>query len=454
MISSLRKRIAFRHLFWIVFSGIYLVWLLAALRQVPFHPDEATWIYMSRDLDRALAAGPASLCWQPGLTGDPLQVERERAAPLTRDLIGAIRMIAGFPATGVDWNWSSSWEVNFNSGAMPSEDLLFLARLPQAFLLFFAVLLAARIGWRMGGCAGAIAAALLFGLNSQVLLHGRRAMSESALMFGMVLTVTLILEVKASSGRVRRMIAAPVLVGTALALAISAKLSGLLVVPVAIAGIIAMEREFYPLRAVILRILVRLAVMTLAFLIIFLLLNPLYWCHPAAALTAVAGSRDDLLGAQLNALRMSAPGIVLDSLWLRFAAVFYEPFLAPLAFWDIPNYAAATGAAERAYLSNPIQSLTSGGIIPVLWMILIVVGMAVGIADLSKPGFRGRSVVLWVWFLGVLGGILLEIPILWQRYYLPLIPVLGVWGGLGASAIIRWIGGIRNPSGKARPERN
>jgi 4-amino-4-deoxy-L-arabinose transferase-like glycosyltransferase len=436
MTSSLRNRIALRHFIWIALGAIYLAWLLATLHQVPFHPDEATWIYMSRDLDRALADGPATLCWRPESAGDPLQVERERACPLPRDLIGVSRLLTGRPATGADWNWSATWEENALNGALPSEELLFLARMPLALLLFLSVLLMARIGWRMGGTTGAIATTLLFGLNSQVLLHGRRDMSEAALLFGMILAVVLVLEAQAAFGRTRRRFVMPLLVGAALAIAISAKLSGLLVAPVAVVGILAFD-EKRPFGAAILRAAGRLAVMTFSFLAVFLMLNPLYWCHPVDALAAVAGSRDYLLGDQLNTLRIAAPGQVLDSLGLRLAAVVYEPFLAPLSFWDIPNYAKTTAAAESAYLSNPLFSLTAGGLVPALWLILIVVGMAVGIANLAKPEFRGRSAILWVWFLGVLGGILLEIPILWQRYYLPLIPVLAVWGGVGVSVIIR-----------------
>ena len=48
---------------------------------------------------------------------------------------------------------------------------------------------------------GAVTAALMFGLNSQILLHGRRAMSEAGLLFGMILVVAVLLEQRKNAGR-------------------------------------------------------------------------------------------------------------------------------------------------------------------------------------------------------------------------------------------------------------
>jgi 4-amino-4-deoxy-L-arabinose transferase-like glycosyltransferase len=444
MMSALRNRVPTGKILWVVLGGVYLGWLLLTLRQVPFHPDEATWIYMSRDLDRALAGGPASLCWRPESAGDPLQVERERACPLPRLLIGVSRLLAGRPATARDWNWSASWEENARGGALPADELLFLARLPQGLVLFLSVLLMARIGWRAGGSAGAAAAALLYGLNSQVLLHGRRAMSEAALLFGMTLVAALILECLSVSGGKRRGVVLPALVGTALAAAVSAKLTGLLIAPAAVAGMIALE-EPRSVQSVVLRTAVRLGVMASCFIIAFLALNPLYWCHPVDAVPAVAESRNELLTEQVNALRMAAPGQVLDSPMRRLAAAFYEPFLAPPAFWDVPNYSGETAAVESAYLANPMFSLTAREPLPMLWLSLVLIGMTAGILRLARPERRGSMAVLWIWFLGVLAGILLEVPILWQRYYLPLIPVLAAWGGVGATTLIRRLIRFRRP---------
>ncbi len=54
---------------------------------------------MSRDLDRILAGGPCAVCWKPGNESDPLQVQRERDAPLDRYTIGLARIVSGLQAT-------------------------------------------------------------------------------------------------------------------------------------------------------------------------------------------------------------------------------------------------------------------------------------------------------------------------------------------------------------------
>ena len=46
---------------------LYLVFFFATIQQVPFHPDEATQIYMSHDVD-LLFSNPSSLIYHPETT--------------------------------------------------------------------------------------------------------------------------------------------------------------------------------------------------------------------------------------------------------------------------------------------------------------------------------------------------------------------------------------------------
>ena len=54
-------------------------------------------------------------------------------------------------------------------------------------------------------------------------------------------------------------------------------------------------------------------VMLLAFLAVFLALNPVYWCDPLGTLSAVVAERQRLMGDQVQALHSAAPMSVLDS---------------------------------------------------------------------------------------------------------------------------------------------
>jgi hypothetical protein len=415
---------------------VYLLFLLATLPTVPFHPDEATYIFMSRDWDRIISSGPLSVCWSAENKSDPLQTERERDCPLARYAIGFARGIAGLPPAAANWDWSADWDQNLRQGAVPSDAVLILARIPQALLLFAAVCLLARIGWRLGGGAGAVTAAVLFGLNSQVLLHGRRAMSESALLFGMILVMAVLMEQKRESGRGMRRVGFPLLAGAALALAALAKYSGLLLAPVALAGMFFFTGESAP-RKILRRGAARSGVMILGFLAVFFMLNPVYWCNPAGTITAVVAERQRLLGEQVQAMRVAAPMAVLDSIPARLLAPLYEWFIAPPAIWDIPNYADITAAAEKAYLAQPLNSLTVRGTGSVLVVVLAFFGLGwAAVSGLRRDGDPARCIAL-LWFLVVSAGIVAGVPILWQRYYLPLIPAGAVLAAGAVGAIIQ-----------------
>jgi len=316
---------------------------------------------------------------------------------------------------------------------MPSEELLFLARLPNALLLFLATLCLVRIGWRLVGIPGALSAALFFGMNSQILLHARRAMSESALLFGMILAIMIALERQASAASVRRNIILSFLAGGALALAASAKLSGVLVIPAVAVAFLwpdARPRKQHAILAGIAQLSVVLATCGA----LFLLLNPTYLCHPFDAGRAVIAARQTLFNDQVQALRAVAPGQILDSPGLRMLGLFYQSFLAPPAYWEIPNYAAQTALAERMYAAGPLQMLTGGGLINGLWLLLSLTGLAVGVRRLADPAVRRLWIVIWLWLILAGGGILAGVPILWQRFYLILIPPLTVFAGAAVSA--------------------
>jgi hypothetical protein len=433
---SFFSRPAVKAVCWMVPAAGYLGFVLATLPLVPFHPDESTYMYMSGDLDRIFASGPVSICWRAAGAADPLQVERERDCPLARYAIGLARRAAGLPALMTNWDWGATWNENRINGALPPDSLLWTARIPQAVFLFLAVLLMARIGWRLGRIPGAISAALLFGFNSQVLLHARRAMAESALLFGMILVVAVVLEYRPMAAGRFRAWAAPILAGAALAVATLAKYSGLLLAPAALAGMFPAAGGS-SVRRRISNGLARCGVLILVFGAVFLAFDPVLWCDPAGAVSAVVRERGRLMGEQSAALQGAAPGSLLSSSALRLLAVPYELFLAPPAFWDIPNYAAETAAAERAYLAFPLQVLTAGGILAAGFAVLGLIGLGLVMVRAVRRKADAASMVVLLWFVSVLIGILVGVPILWQRYYLPLVPAFAALAAVGVTEIVK-----------------
>ena len=99
----------------------FLALYLSSLGSVPFHPDESTQIYMSRDFDVAvLERNPAALAWTAGQPLTPEMRLRLLDAPMTKYLIGIGRWLRGFtPAdSNVDWVWGATWDEN--RAAIPS----------------------------------------------------------------------------------------------------------------------------------------------------------------------------------------------------------------------------------------------------------------------------------------------------------------------------------------------
>jgi hypothetical protein len=413
--------------FWIVLSGVLLAYLLLGLPAVPFHPDEATWIYMSADWERIMMQGPSAVAWSSARENDPLQWERERAAPLARDVIAWARIIAGRSATPMDWNWSMTWSENEMAGALPDASLLWIARFPQVLVLWMTILLLTRITFRVAGSLGAFTTMVVFGLNGQVLLHARRAMSESLLLFGMVLAVLAAVELAQRKGRSGFW---TLLAGFALAEAVSAKYSGLLAFPVVLVAAMFMAPG-RPVRTWLRRSGITLLILALSGGICFAIFNPFYLSNPLEAAHSVVRAREEFQMEQTAAIQQAEPGWMLTSWPVRTVAMMYESFFAPPAFWDVINYAAITKTSEDAYRTSVWGGIPSLPLLQAVWCLLVLVGLAAGLVRWRNRGMDGPALILWIWFLTTVGGILWAVPILWQRYYLPLIPVLSVWAGIG-----------------------
>ena len=425
---SMRRLMTFAALLtlWTAFAA-FVLW---GINRLPFHPDESTYIFMSRDFDLLVLDGnPSSLIWKPGQAVDAGMRYRLLDAPLIRYLIGLSRSLVGHPATQLpaDWNWSASWEANVRAGALPSASLLFVARLPAALLAAVAPLLVFNLGRRLAGLATGLGAALLYALNSLILLHTRRAMTEGPMLFFMLLAIWLVLRYPRRS----------LLLGLVSALAVAAKLTNLALLPVVILALwtAPLSKESGRVSRPRQRARALLGFAT-AFAVTTFVLNPLLWGAPGAALRAMAHARLELLSAQTNALRSVAPDWVLPGFGSRLLATVYEVYVAPLAFKDVANYAYQTQALELSYLSVPLHhvlrfssvtaSLGSGAVL----LALTLAGMAWGGLALYRRQRSETLTLLWLWTLSTVA-VLSTIPVLWQRYYLPLVPIISLWAAYG-----------------------
>jgi hypothetical protein len=411
---------------WIVWSVIAIITLAYGfgISKVPFHPDESTQIYMSGDLE-LFFNDPTALFWNSDRPADIRQNYRLLDAPLTRDLIGAGRWISGhLPATPTDWNWSLSWDENQAAGALPNHRLLLVARLSVAFLFPFTLYFTYDTARRLAGSLAGWIALLLMAGNALVLLHTRRAMAESVLLF----TIVFFSWGLTSRERYQFWLAIPA------ALAFCAKQSaGVLFIPGLLAVLWPSSRSSAKWDGWKNAILY-----TALFCGVILLLHPVFWSDPYHAVLAAVDARQDLVSRQIDTLAASDPNLALTAMVPRFANTIYQVFLAPVSIADVGNYKDQILPSATAYRSNPIHSLLRGLIPGALMFIVVIFGIIVAIFNSFKnnTGKRREVVLLLLTGLIELAAILAFIPIPFQRYIVPLIPGAVLWAAYGITQMV------------------
>jgi len=375
---------------------------------VPFHPDETTQIFMSGDIE-IFMNNPANLVWREDKNEDPRQIYRMLDAPLTRDFIGIGRAVFDLPSTPVDWNWAVTWDRNNLAGALPSADLLKTGRFSVAWLFPFSLILTYLIGKKIAGPRMGLLALIFLSSNALVLLHTRRAMAESVLLFTTLLALWSMLTIQ------KKTWLAAIPVGFALAAKQSA-------VALILTGLIILVVQYWKKKTKLLENVGIYLALILAITIIF---NPFLWSQPVNAALASFNARQDLILRQVNEFRQADTGQVLDTIPERSLGILANLYFTPLKFNEVGNYSFQTLPAETAYLSNPLFSLLrnfTGGII---LLFLTIIGFVLGCLKIRKFGLESQrelSILILTTFIFALT-LILTIPLAFQRYIIPLVPL-------------------------------
>lgn len=391
----------------LIISVIY--WL--GIAAVPFHPDESTQLYMSGDL-KTLFTKPADLFWRPAETPDLRQYYREVDPPLTKYIIGIGLAISGENPLDQDWDWAKSWSENNRAGAVPSEKQLITARLSVALLFPFSLLLAYLIGKNLRSRTFGWINMGLLAVNALVLIHTRRAMTESALLFG----VLFCLWAAVSWKRGRYWLAIPA------AIAFNAKYTAL---PFVLIGLIAVLWDFKPEKTVIKNRVLHSILYSAIFLILTFALNPFLWKTPVAALRDAVDSRQELVYRQSQVFNMVDSSMVLDTFGEKTNALLAQLFFSPPAAADVGNYSEELSIELKNYSSNPLHNFFRGWIGGSIILFLTTVGFALWIVGFfrTKPPSRAEILILSSFVLQ-LTAILAMLLFPFQRYYVPLVPFI------------------------------
>ncbi len=422
---------------WIELAALVLfsLFVIGGASGVPFHPDESSWLFQSRDLE-GLLTDPASLAWRSDARPPQELTYRLLNAPLAKYILGAARLAAGFPASSVDsdWDWTKTWEENVAAGALPSERLLQDARRTNALLLIPAVIALYLCGRALGGRTTGLAAALLLATNALVLLHGRRAMAEGALTLGVCLALLGLLYADRH----------PWLAGLAAGVAFSAKTSAAVWIPLGwVAAAWAGDWRNRSLRGA----LGRAGAFTLAASVVILVLHPILWADPPGAVIEMWRARQTLVAAQVETTSEFMPWAVLRTPGDRIAGLLAHLFLTPLQFAEAGNYLRETAAAEAAYLQVPGNTLLRGFVGGSLLFGLGLLGGIVTVRrDWPAGAGRRRATALAVLVTVVQAvALAVAVPLAFQRYSLPLVPLVCLWAGRGITSLIDFVKEGRRP---------
>lgn len=406
-------------LYIIVFSLYY--W--ASIPAVPFHPDESTQIFTSADVDDFMM-NPQSLVWQAAQKEDLRQHYRELDAPLTRYAIGLGRKLAQYQPLPSDWDWTKTWEENVSAGAFPSKDLLSLARFSVAIFFPLTLWFIFNIGNAIRNPTSGWIAIIALSTNALVLLHTRRAMAESILLF----SITFFLWMMICKPTMNWQLAFPA------ALAFNAKQSSAALLITGIITTIWSAQKSILWRQKGLRALWYI----LATVGIVILLNPFLWRHPYLAAMDTVNKRQELVNAQTSMIREVSPDHTLDSLPRRAVVMIYQLFIAEPATADVANYVAQTDQEDMRYRKNPFNHLFRGLLAGGINLIFSLFGFLLMLkaALWPKHEIDSRFQLLILTTALLLASLILAVSLPFQRYVIPLIPFSCLFFSYGAASLL------------------
>ena len=425
--SYTAQRVRWWDVVWIMLLAAYM---LAGTPLTPFHGDESTLIYMSRDyayqfIDHDLE--------KVRYSDPPISLQEQNLrllnGTISKYAIGLAWHIGGFNISDVNeqWDWGGDWDYNIQVGHMPADDLLHTTRWSSSIMMTASVGVLFAIGWQIGGRWTAFGASLYYALSPGLLINGQRAMMEGS--YALFTLLTLLAGMwMVKHGGWRRALLLGLFGGLALASKHTAAFT--LVAVFGMVGLVWLIQAVRQRSQLAISNFGNLLGAGIIALLIFYILNPAWWGNPIGRARHVLELREELLTIQVNAFGG------YDAVADKIAGFVRQAVIAQPQYYEVNGWQDWIGAEIEAYEASLWHGFNIGATPfgAVGLTMLIVVG--------AWQLLRHPSPVRWLvsgWALIMVILTLGLTPLEWQRYYLPVYPPIGLLAGLGVETIWRFM---------------
>lgn len=431
----------------ILFLMLLSVYMVAGTADVPVHGDESTQIAMGEDAYIQFVQGDLDTIYYANPPSDPGDQDlRLYNGSLPKYLFGFVQIAMGYDLTTWQkhYDWGAPVDYNLRENRLPSGDVLLVTRLSSVIGLLIGLWGLFALGEALGGRGVAYLATLYYALHPVILLNGRRAMMEGWLtgfsILVMLYAVYVLQRVRQHHDSGTPYSPSDGLLygfwGVLCGLCLASKHTGIVILGAAfacvgIAGLWLMAwRRYSTDQRRSGQIHFRATVGAgLVALLTFYVLNPVWWGQNALFLTKlIYDLRTDLLNVQVAIY--GGYGSLAD----KVRGFWDFVFVARPQYYEDSRFAEPLAEAIRRYEATPFSGIVMGGSLwgGVLLTVLTLIGIIVLVRRRGHQ--EARWVLLW-WGVATLALTLFATPLEWQRYYLPLYPVIGL---LAASAVV-WL---------------
>lgn len=420
--TQFRKFTWLRDLLWLTALAVYII---MGIESVPFHGDESTTLWMSRDYYYfAVENDLDRLRYSETPFSETEQQMRLVAAPLPKYVLGLAWTLDGYTADDINdqWLWGAGWEYNRDNGHLPSDDLLHTARWASSIMLIGSVICLFYIARMLGGTPVAYLTSLIYTLTPAILINGRRAMLEGTTLF------TALLVVLAGLWLVRhRTWGSALLLGFASGLAVASKHPNVITVLVMfiVIGAYTIYRSVrdnpdldHDSESVTTApddpyaLLTMLIVAGFVALGMFYALNPAWWDAPIERIGDTVDFRLDIINTQVDLFGG------YDTFGDQVDGFIQQVIVGNPQYYEAPEWAEMIGGQIADYENSAWAGVNLGkhpigaiglGIFTVIgaWLLM------------RQPRLQGITRVLVItWMLTIAITTLLITPLEWARYYL------------------------------------